>query len=68
MLKYTTKNKWKGPLLWYLGGVRRKLDEVPAGIDTWQFTIDAAITLLLGTMHVQVSFIGILGFRTIRVE
>jgi hypothetical protein len=41
---------------------------VPASIDTWQFTINIAITLLLRTMEVQVSFIKILGFCTIRVE
>ena len=46
---------------WYLRGVRRKLDEVPASVDAWQLVVDVAVTLLLNTMNV-VQIIGILLF------
>lgn len=53
---------------WYLRGVRRKLDEVPASVDAWQLVVDVAITLLLNIMNVvQINFIGILDFSHIRV-
>ena len=64
----TTIYKWNNLFSWYHRGVRRKLDEVPASADAWQFTVNIAITLLLNTIHVQVSFIRILGSCAISVD